>query len=303
MMTRMIYSYARLKSLEMIRMALLTYLAQYTWWGKLLGAGLGFLMAGPSGALFGIFIGNLFDRGLSEHFSRPHGSYHTEKRAAVKKTFQRSTFLIMGHLCKVDGYVSKEEIQIAKKIMRELHLSRIERTSAQQFFTQGKAPHFKINEPLDLLKNLTRNNPKLLREFVQLQYRVAQVGGLTSGKIKVLNHVLQALDLAPLHKQAHAREKFYTYFNQGNQWQQNNGHSNASAAYAGPPVEDAYTLLNISQSANQQEVKRAYRRKISLHHPDKQIAKGHSAQHIKKANEQTQAIRKAYESICQERGW
>ena len=275
-------------------------LTQNSWWGKLLGAGLGFLMAGPSGALLGIFIGNFFDRGLNEHFSKPHWSYHTEAQPTVKKTFQRATFLTMGHLCKVDGRVSEEEITFVKKIMWELRLDRAERTAAQQFFTEGKTSHFNLAEPLGLLKNLSQNNKKLLHEYMQLLYRVAQVDGLTTKKINVLNALLRELGLAPLHKQAHTRETFYTHFNQQSRQQQDNQHH---SAHTPPPMDNAYALLNIPPNAKKQEVKRAYRKKVSLYHPDKYIAKGRSEKDIKHANEKTQAIRKAYESICEQNGW
>lgn len=275
-------------------------LKQSSWWGKCLGAGLGFLIAGPPGALLGVFIGNLFDRGLNQHFSRPHDAYHTEKRKPIRQSFQRATFLIMGHICKTDGRVSAEEISFAKKIMRELHFNRAERDSAKYFFTEGKAATFKINEPLGLLKTLASNNPKLLREFIQLQYRMAQVTGLSPKKTAVLNHLLTTLNLAPLHEQAHTRDAFHTRFNQ--QYQQYQQY-HASEANDAPPIENAYALLKISETATKKEVKHAYRKQISLYHPDKYIAKGHSEANIKKANEKTHAIRKAYESIYEKNSW
>jgi DnaJ like chaperone protein len=278
-------------------MTVRTYLLHNAWWGKCLGAGLGFLIAGPLGALIGIFIGNIFDRGLNMHSSRPHPTYHAEKNKAIKHTFQKATFLTMGHICKINGRVSEEDISFAQKIMWELHLNRAERTSAKYFFTQGKAATFKLSESLDLLKYLAMNNPKLLRTFIQVQYRVAQVGHLTHEKIEILNHLLSALNLAPLHEQTHARETFYTH---KQQHRQNNTTSNI---YTEPPIAHAYALLNIAQHATKKEVKHAYRKQISLHHPDKHIAKGHSEAAIKQANEKTQAIRKAYESICKQNNW
>ncbi len=281
-------------------MTLRTYLTQHAWWGKVLGAGLGFLMAGPPGALFGVFIGNLFDRGLSDHFSRPHWTYHSEKRAAVKQAFQRATFSVMGHIAKADGQVTEEEILFAKKVMRELNLGRAERTAAQTFFTQGKAAKFDIKEPVLSFKHLAKDSPKLLHAFIQLQYKAAQVSGLAPQKILILNRLLNLLDFAPLHEQAHAREHFYSQFNQQQgPWREHYTSHHTSK----PPIENAYTILNVAPDASQQEVKRAYRKQISLHHPDRHIAKGHSEESIKQANEKTQAIRKAYEAICEHHGW
>jgi len=52
----------------------------HNWWGKIFGLFFGYIMAGPAGAIFGFLIGNLFDRALSGFFSRPHWTYHAEKR-------------------------------------------------------------------------------------------------------------------------------------------------------------------------------------------------------------------------------
>ncbi|MDF1677947.1 MAG: co-chaperone DjlA [Legionellaceae bacterium] len=283
-----------------------SHFIQHAWWGKLLGAALGFLIAGPSGALLGVFIGSLFDRGLSEHLSKPHQAYHNEKRIPVRQAFQRATFSIMGHLCKVDGYVSAEEIRNAKTIMQELRLNHTERTHAKTFFQQGKAATFELNEPLQSLKHLAIDNRQLLLAFIQLQYRTAQIGGLTPKKVAVLNTLLSELGLAPLHEQAHAQDAFYTQFHQYTQQKRRyswGGNENISSAYAGPAPESAYALLNVSSNATQQEVKRAYRKQMSKYHPDKYIGEGLSEAKVKQANEKTQAIRKAYETICKQKGW
>jgi DnaJ like chaperone protein len=61
--------------------------------------------------------------------------------------------------------------------------------------------------------------------------------------------------------------------------------------------------MEISPDSSKQEVKQAYRRLLSRHHPDKLIAKGVSEEKIKWANDKTQKIVKAYELICKTKGW
>lgn len=279
-------------------MELKDYLTQHAWWGKLIGAGLGFLTAGPPGALLGVFVGNLFDRGLSEHFTRPHSAYHAEKRNDIRQTFQRAAFLMMGHMAKADGRVSEQEITFAKNVMRELHLNREERAKAQLFFTEGKKASFKPDESVMLLKSLASKNPRLLRAFIQLQYKMAEVDGLTQAKISVFNQLLTALDFAPFYQQRQAYESFHQ---QHTHWQ--NYQRQTQRDDAKPPIDEAYSLLNVSRTASQAEVKKAYRKLMSQHHPDKRIAEGQSEADIKAANEKTQAIRKAYEAICEQNGW
>lgn len=281
---------------------------RYFFWGKLLGAGLGFLTAGPIGAIFGVFAGNLFDRGLNEHLIKTNNYYRIEKNPAIKQAFLQATFSSLGHIAKADGRVSEEEIQIAKLMMKELHLNKSEETLAKRFFQQGKHPRYRITEPLDLLRNLAQKNPKLLHAFIQLQYRMAQVDGLSSEKVTALNILLNELGLASLHKQAHARQDYRAQFNQNynnkteHTRQSHHEYYTSQDFYTSQTLESSYKLLGLTSSANQKDVKRAYRRLISKHHPDKCIAAGFSEQQIKAANEKTQAIRKAYEHICEIKG-
>jgi len=69
-----------------------------------------------------------------------------------------------------------------------------------------------------------------------------------------------------------------------------------------PTVEDAYVILDADQSLTDKELKRAYRRLLAQHHPDKLVAKGLPEEMIKLANEKTQKIISAYELIKKYRG-
>jgi DnaJ like chaperone protein len=62
-------------------------------------------------------------------------------------------------------------------------------------------------------------------------------------------------------------------------------------------LDDAYAVLGVSTSATDAEVKKAYRRLMSQHHPDKLVAKGLPEEMMTIAKEKTQKIRKAYEVV------
>jgi len=79
------------------------------------------------------------------------------------------------------------------------------------------------------------------------------------------------------------------------------GYRQPRVSRAEPVLDDAYLVLDLKPSASNEEIKRAYRRMISLYHPDKLAAKGHPEHMLKHANEKTQQIRKAYETICRAR--
>ena len=61
--------------------------------------------------------------------------------------------------------------------------------------------------------------------------------------------------------------------------------------------KSAYDILGIERSASQEKIKKAYRQKMSLYHPDKVAHLGEELQ--QKAKEQTQEIQRAYEDLTQ----
>lgn len=284
-------------------MNLRQFFTTQTWWGKLLGAFLGYLIAGSAGALFGILIGNFFDRGLAEHFSQPYWQFYTESRKHVQQVFFHATFSIMGHLAKADGRVSEAEIKMASALMQKMRLNKAQIKTAQAFFNEGKKSTFSLSDTLLSLRDACHDNPELLKLFIDIQYQGIQTDGLSSNKVRIMNLILKHLGFAPLHNQYHFYEDF-SYRRAGPRQQSYRGSSYQNTTTAPKStLEHAYAILAVSKSANRQEVKQAYRRLISRNHPDKLIAQGLPEAMIKIANEKTQQIRKAYEQICASKGW
>ncbi|MBA2649410.1 MAG: co-chaperone DjlA [Legionella sp.] len=285
-----------------------------TWWGKLLGAFFGYLIAGPLGILFGLLIGNFFDKGFSNYYANPHWLYHTESAHEVQKKFFEATFFIMGYIAKADGRVSENEIKMARLLMDEMRLTKEQIRSAQHLFKEGKNADFKLDPILSQLKTMCSNNRGLLTLFIDIQYRAAQVDGLSFQKIQALNVVIQGLGYAPLNQQYRFYEDFsdtaYQQQQQKQQQKQSQHKTNyQQSSYQRPDfrtsntLDHAYALLEVSPKASKQEVKRAYRRSMSINHPDKLIAQGLPQEMIKIANDKTQKIIKAYDLICKSKGW
>ena len=66
-------------------------------------------------------------------------------------------------------------------------------------------------------------------------------------------------------------------------------------------IKEAYEMLGVSKNASDADVKKAYRRLMNQHHPDKLVSKGLPEEMIKLANEKTQQIKEAYERIKKSR--
>lgn len=277
-----------------------------TWWGKLFGIFFGFLIAGPIGALFGLLVGNFFDRGLVEHFSKPFWFYYAEKNTKVQEVFFQSLFTLLGHIAKTDGRVTETSIEAARNIMTSMGLKSNQKKAAQNYFNQGKDKDFDLISALNTLQNALENKPQLIRLFIETEYQFIRQTGLTGKKLEIMNALLKCMRLAPLQQQRPFAEDFTWNSSRQQNYQQYNSSSRQqyqNYAYNQTTISDAYKLLGLQPTASQQEVKRAYRRLISKNHPDKLIAKGLPESAIKVANEKTQRIRKAYEQISENRGW
>ena len=70
-----------------------------------------------------------------------------------------------------------------------------------------------------------------------------------------------------------------------------------------PSLGQAYQVLGVTESASNQEIKKAYRKLMSEHHPDKLAAKGVPEEMIRMATEKTAEISKAYDMIKDSRGF
>ena len=259
-----------------------------TWQGAFFGAVLGLLLThNILGLLVGALIGRMLTKGAGT--SRPASP-------AVSEVFFRATFTVMGHIAKSDGRVSESEIQAARHLMQELKLQAEQVRFAIDFFRQGKATGFDADRQLEELRDACGTRHDLMRVFVELQLRAAILGNGAAGAAHtILSRAAEKLGLSGLefvHMEALLRAQY-----------QARARSQSGATYSRPSaLADAYQELEVPPSATDQEVKKAYRRQMSRHHPDKLVANGLPESMAEVAKEKTQRIQEAYEAICAARG-
>jgi DnaJ like chaperone protein len=82
----------------------------------------------------------------------------------------------------------------------------------------------------------------------------------------------------------------------GGSGRQTSQRSSASA------LSDAYQALGVQASDTDQQIKRAYRKLMSQHHPDKLMGQGVPEDMIQVATEKAKEIQLAYDLIKQHRG-
>ncbi|WP_286239838.1 co-chaperone DjlA [Neptuniibacter halophilus] len=245
----------------------------------ILGAAVGLLSGGFWGLLFGGALGFLIGRGLSG----------AVKAANPQAVFFRATFSVMGKLAKADGRVTENEIQFARDVMAQMRLDEARRREAIEYFTQGKAPEFELEKVLKPLALMLRHRPSVKLMFVEIQLQAAMADGeVSESEMRLIDQVCQLLDFgAEGVEEVIARVKAQRDFYQ-------HGQAGVDSAVL---LKDAYAVLGVDETATDAEVKKAYRRQMSQHHPDKLVSKGLPEEMIELAKEKSQEIQAAYERI------
>ncbi|MCI0733444.1 MAG: co-chaperone DjlA [Methylococcaceae bacterium] len=269
-----------------------------SWLGKVFGGAFGFLLGGPLGGILGAALGHQFDKGVAGLDAASGVSFEPGSQRRVQMAFFTATFSIMGHLAKADGKVSREEIDLAEAIIRNMELSLEMRQAAIRLFNEGKNPDFPLDDIVDQLRQECHRRTTLIRMFIEIQLQAAFAdGALNPIEDRLLQYICTRLQFSKIDYQRlkanfQAQQRFSEY-----------GEQRGRAARQKPPqIDDAYAVLGLQPSASDSEIKKAYRRLISQHHPDKLVSKGLPEEMIKLATEKTRQIRKAYELIREKRG-
>lgn len=262
-----------------------------SWWGKVLGGAFGFVLGGPLGLLIGAALGHSFDRGLNLAGELPPGA-RADRRERTQMAFFTATFSVMGHISKSDGRVTPDEIALASEVMRQLNLTPEMKQFAQRLFREGKRPDFPLDDVLRQLKDECHRSSHLVRMFLEIQLHAAYAdGSVHPGERGILERVRRGLgisesDFGQLEHLVQA----------GLHFRQKGG------AAAKMPLEEAYSALGVSKDSSDKEVKKAYRRLMGQHHPDRLVAKGLPEEMMRMAKEKTQDIKAAYERVKEARG-
>ena len=74
------------------------------------------------------------------------------------------------------------------------------------------------------------------------------------------------------------------------------------ASTLGSGYQQALTLLGVAVDAEPAQIKKAYRRLLSRHHPDKLVGNGASEAQVRQATETTRELHQAYALVRKRRG-
>ncbi|MDH2924190.1 DnaJ like chaperone protein [Nicoletella semolina] len=286
--------------------------------GKILGFILGYkFFGGFFGAVLGVMIGHWADKKLYELGSVSSSVF--KKPLTRQSLFMQTTFAVLGHIAKSKGRVTKHDIELARQIMANLKLDEENQKQAQQAFNLGKESDFPLGHVIREFREACGQRGDLLRFFIEVQMVAAlQDGHLDEKEQQILFTIADHLGMSRFQFQqmlamVAAAQRFrsgryqqgYGYQHDHQQYHQQEQYQGYSGSHqsSGPTLADAYNVLGVSEADDQNTVKRAYRKLMNEHHPDKLVAKGLPPEMMDVAKEKAQQIQAAYDLVCKSKGW
>jgi DnaJ like chaperone protein len=260
----------------------------YTLWFAFFGLILGH----APGAIVGGVIGFIFD----------NLRYNQRKQAIPEAGgFVGPLFTLLGAVAKSDGRVSEAEIAVAERMMARMSLNAEQRKHAAVSFNTGKQPEFDVARTIAELRDwvgMRRDHAFPVLDVV-IETVLAE-GNPPPEKMSILRQLAFALRVSDMELMALMAMKGYAW-NAG-AGQRGSGHG---GGYVPPQRNtqgpDPYTVLGIDRNADERAVKRAYRKLISEHHPDRlgDLPEGMR----KRAESRASDINAAYDRIKEQRGF
>ena len=276
-------------------------------WAIITGFVLSIILKSNWGFLLGLFIGPKlyeFCNKLTE--GEPKGN---------PKLYLTVVFEVLGHLGKAKGVVTQDDINLARRFMTQLQLDSNSRQLAQDSFNRGKASDYPLRARLRELYNQYRSRRNVLNIFCEQLIQAALIDGRLDDKESEILFIVADEFNIPRHQMAiyiqmmmgsyHFHQQNYDYqHEQYNQYRHNNngygGYQNNSSQLN---LQNAYNILGVKPSDDIATIKRAYRKLMNEHHPDKLVSKGLPKEMLEAAKKRAQEIQAAYDLIKTSRGF
>ncbi len=274
--------------------------------GKWIGGFLGFITAGPLGALAGYALGSLFDRGLDEVNRDDAGQQygyagqqysHSEQRRRTyegeRNSFMFSLLVLASYIINADGKIMHSEMELVRRFLRQNFGERAKEQGEEillKLFEQQKRMGIEAYRSViqDSCHQIRTNMLYAQRlQLFDFLIMIAQADGV------IVQAEVQALREMGIHMGL-STEDIEQMLNLGS------SHQGGATVSSASSLDDAYRILGISPSATNDEVKAAYRKMALKHHPDKVAALGEDVRRA--AEKKFQEINNAKDRIYKARG-
>lgn len=243
--------------------------------GKWILGGLGFAVGGPIGSIIGVLIATLFEKNGADNQTSSSTNRTFRAQRTTAGDVRVSIIVLIACVIKSDGRVLKSEINYIKPFL------------LKTFGEEG------AKQALLLLK-------ELLKQDIDAKAVAQQIGQHINYSTRLeLVHLLLAV--ANADGELHELELEIISSISMNMSVQDADYQSILALYQrGKDANWAYTALEITPSATNEEVKKAYRRMAMKYHPDKVANAGENIR--QQATDKFRGINEAYEHIKKQRG-
>lgn len=238
--------------------------------GKIVGAGLGWVLGGPIGVVIGLGIGSAFDNAGGKGKVQEQG-----RRVTQAGDFNLSLVVLSAAVMKADGKILKSELDFVKKFFTQSFGAAIAAEQIQVLKGVLKQ-EFNLNQICGQIRGSMRINEKRL--IMQYLFGIAAADGhVHQTEVNIIQQIALQIGIST--------SEFLSM----------------KAMYTGvASTSNDYQVLGMKKSSTNDEVKKAYRKLVVKNHPDKVAHLGEN--HVEAAKVKFQKIQKAYANVKKERG-
>lgn len=269
--------------------------------GGIIGFFLGMTLGGPLFGFIGAAIGSSVARSFSFQSGSSRQSSFFQGRQRTSQTsyggslntgqvFFKSVFSMLGKLSIADGSISEQEKQTIYTFMRtDLRLDPVSQQSAMEIFNAAIRSGESFETYAREFYQSFQGNAQFTELVLDILLRVAAADGNVHQEEEKL--IQQAVDIFGYSQTSYNRLKSRYGFSGGS----------ASSSAGRSSSSGAYGILGCTSSDSDDDIKKAYRKKVNEFHPDKISAKGLPEEFTQFASERFNEIQAAWDSIRKER--
>ena len=248
---------------------------------KFIGASLGWSLGGPIGGILGFVLGSLVD-GFSG-IDLIESTQSQRRSTTTSGDFEMSLLVLAAVIIKADGKVTRAELDFVRSNFISMY-GKEKADHAFKLFNGIMKEDISTRQVcIQIRQHMTHASRLQLLHFL---FGIAKVdGSVTTAELNAIKKISVYLYISNRDFES-IRAMFYS---------SSSGRSSRSYTSV-----NAYKILEITKKATDTEVKKAYRRLVKKHHPDKVRHLG--KEHQKGAEEKFRQVQKAYEQIQKERG-